>query len=436
MFGHRGIESTSRRPGVDGVNSGEWPDIRRRLDERPTWGQAVRLAAIVAALSVLSLPVAAQETGTVSGRVVDAETGRGISGVLVVVGDAAPIATDPEGFFSVTNVPAGPRTLALSHLGYGDHADDVVVEAAAELSLTIHLSIEAIELEPFLVETFADIEEQRRRTSGHSINEIGREEIQAAARAGLALTDLLQTSMPGAMASVSGTARTCVMYRAIRSGGQTGCREVSVYVDGIQVTNPSYIYQTMPLSDIERLEMLSPGQAGMRYGTASGQAVLLIETQSGERVQRADASSFVTGFQWLEEEAPYGWGKVLGTTFVVNAAAVGASLLLADRCLWSPHVGSLGLRTRCNGLNTASIGLLSVAVPAIAGGLIAQWSGTTSRTRGRLAPTALAAGMTLTGGYLLMIQGGDHAQAAGYVVLSAGVPLTLTLADRIFRALR
>jgi hypothetical protein len=44
--------------------------------------------------------------------------------------------------------------------------------------------------------------------------------------------------------------------------------------------------------------------------------------------------------------------------------------------------------------------------------------------------------MTLTGGYLLMIQGGDHAQAAGYVVLSAGVPLTLTLADRIFRALR
>ena len=401
-----------------------------------TGALALRLGTIVAlALSFPADNAGAQETGVVSGQVVDAESGRGVTGVLVVVGDAPATITNQGGYFAVANIPVGRQIVQLTHLGYGEHAEDVLVEPDLELSLTIRLSVEAIELEPFVVVADSELE-QRRRTSGHVMNEIQRDEIEAAARAGLGLTDLLQTSMPGTLASVSGTARTCVMYRSIRSVGQRGCQEVSVFIDGIQISNPSYIYQTMPLHDIERMEMLSPGQAGLRYGTASGQAVLLIETRQGEAVRRVDASRFVTGFQWQGEQTPYDWARVLASTFVVNAVVVASSLVLADRCLWSPEIGSLGLRTRCNGFNTASIGLLSIAVPAVAGGVVAGWGGSTDRTRGRLAPTALAGAMALTAGYLLVIQGGDSATTAGYVVLGAGVPLTLALADRIFRVLR
>lgn len=397
---------------------------------------ALTLGTTVAlALGLPADDAAAQETGVVSGQVVDAESGRGVTGVLVVVGDAPATITNQGGYFAVIDVPVGRQNVQLTHLGYGEHAQAVIVEPDVELSLTIRLSVEAIELAPFVVETDSELE-QRRRTSGHSMNEIHREEIEAAARAGLGLTELLQTSMPGTLANASGTARTCVMYRAIRGIGQRGCQEVSVFIDGVQIADPSYIYQTMPLQDIERMEMLSPGQAGLRYGTASGQAVLLIETRQGEASRRADASRFVTGFQWQGEEAPYDWAKVLASTVVVNAVAVASSLALAERCLWSPEIGSLGLRTRCNGFSTASIGLLSIAVPAVAGGMIAGWGGATDRTRGRLAPAALAGAMALTGGYLLVIQGGDTATNVGYVVLGAGVPLTLALADRIFRVLR
>jgi hypothetical protein len=406
------------------------------LETGQTRALTLRLGTIVAlALSSAVDTAAAQETGVVSGQVVDAESGRAVTGVLIVIGDAPATITNQGGYFAVADVPVGRQFVQLTHLGYGEHAQDVLVEPDVELSLTIRLSVQAIELEPLLVETGTELE-QRRRTSGYGMNEIQREEIEAAASAGLGLTELLQTSMPGTLASVSGTARTCVMYRSIRRIGERGCQEVSVFIDGVLIANPSYIYQTMPLQDIERMEMLSPGQAGLRYGTASGQAVLLIETRQGEATRRVDASRFVTGFQWRGEEAPYDWAKVLASTFVVNAVVVASSLALAERCLWSPEIGSLGLRTRCNGFNTASIGLLSIAVPAVTGGMVARWGGRTDRTTGRLAPMALAGAMALTGGYLLVIQGGDSATKVGYGVLAAGVPLTLALADRIFRVLR
>lgn len=394
-------------------------------------------ACVIPTLALLAAanPAAAQDRSIVSGQVVDAANGRPISGVLVQVAEVRPSATNATGFFVLVDVPPGEHLLQFSHLGYGDHQEGIAVEAGDELSLTVRMSVEAIALEPFVVEAWTELDE-RRRTSGHSMNEIGREQIEAAARSGMGLTELLQTSMPGTMATQSTSNRTCVMYRAIRSGGTTACREVTVILDGVQVAAPSYLYQTMPLDDIERIEMLSPGQAGMRYGTASGQAVLLIETQRGFAQRRADVSRFVTGFTWTGESEPYGWFEVLGKTFVANALLVAGSLALADNCLSSRNPGSLDLRTRCNGFNTASVGVLSVAMPSIAGGLIARSGGQTTRTRGRLAPTALAAGMTLTGGYLLVIQGGDKSSLGGYILLAAGVPVTLAVADRIFRVLR
>lgn len=376
-----------------------------------------------------------ENVGTVSGQVIDAGRGTPIAGVLVQIEGSDRSETNAAGFFVLRNVPSGPQRLEFSHLGYGEHSENLGVIAGEELSLTIRMSVEAIELEPFVVQARSEVDE-RRRSSGHGMNEINRAEIEAAQSAGLGLTELLQTSMPGTMASATSRSTTCVQYRAIRSGGRTACREVSVVLDGVMVASPSYLYSTMSLSDIERIEMLSPGQAGLRYGSGSGQAVLLIETRTGQRAQRSDASRFVTGLQWQGEEQGYRWFRVLGSSFLVNALTVGASLALADECLWSPAVGSLGLRTRCNGFNTAAIGLLSVAVPAVAGSLVAQWGGETSRTKGRLAPTALLGAMTLTGGYLLVIQGSDAAQVAGTVVLSAGVPLALALGDRIFRVLR
>lgn len=400
----------------------------------PRRGRAQLLIAVMLGMLAGVHEVAGQETGIVSGRVVDAADGRPIPGVLVEIAGAVPFVSDAQGYFALRNVSAGAHALTVSHIGYGDHAEFIAVEAGREISLTVRISVQAIELERFVVEVSSELEE-RRRSSGNSVNEIQREEIEAAARTGMGLTELLQTSMPGTMASQTGRATSCVQYRAIRTGGGSGCREVSVVLDGVQVASPAYIYQTLPLNDIQRIEMMSPGQAGLRYGMAAGQGVLVIETKRGEARRNSDASRFVTGFNWIDEGTPYRWYDVLGTSALTNALLVAAALTLADDCLSSPEVGSLGLRTRCNGLHTAALGVLSVGLPAIAGGYVANRYGRSPTTRGRIAPTALAAGMVLTGGYLLVIQGGDVSRTAGYAVLAGGVPVTLALADRIFRVL-
>lgn len=424
------------RAGPKGSKAHRDPDApcRRvqRLAARP--GAAVLgLAALVLMQFGLPGTAASQTSGTVSGVVSSASDGEPLDGVTVSTSGLAVI-TNRDGRFTLEGLPDGPVMLQFSHIGFGDYLEAVILTSDRTLFLDVRMSTEAIELAPLVVQGRSQLDE-RRRSSGNSVNEVDEVEIDMAARAGLTLRELLQTTMPGTLATPAGLSETCVQYRAIRSGGDTGCMEVTVILDGVQVANPGYIYETMPLSSISRVEMMSPGQAGVRYGTAAGQAVLLIETKRGPQMRRAMDVRFVTGMAW-DEPTPYEWKTVIGSTLAVNAIGVGSALVLADRCLRSPGQGSLGLRTRCNGFNTAALGLLSVGVPALTGALVARWTGGTEQTRGRVGPSAFAGGIVLSGGYLLMIHGGSGARAAGFVLLSAGVPVAIALADRVFRTIR
>ena len=418
------------------ARGGDWASSGPTSRSRPTLRLGLQwifaLAVSVTAGTTTSIEAQEEASASVRGIVVG-EDATPLEGVEVSALELSVITTR-EGRFELTKLPTGPVVLHFSHLGLGDHLEAVVLSPGQQMSLEVRMTAEAIELTPFVVEARSDLEE-RRRFSGHGINEVQEWEIDRAARAGLTLRGLLQTTMPGTLAEQSGLSRTCVQYRAIRSGGDTGCMEVTVILDGVQVASPGYIYETMPLNTISRLEMLSPGQAGVRYGTAAGQAVLVIETRRGPQLRRAADDRLVTGLAW-DEDQPYNWTRVLGSIVVVNSATVGSALLLADQCLRSPAAGSLGLRTRCNGFNTAAIGLLSVGVPAVAGALAARWSGGTDRSRGRMGPSAFAGGVVLSSGYLLLVHGGGGARAAGYALLSAGVPFAIALADRVFRTLR
>lgn len=391
---------------------------------------------LVVALGVTAPPALAQQTGTVGGRVLDRDSGEPVPGVLVEIVGATSTLTDARGVFILEGVPLGPLELRLQHLAYGTHTRDVTVEAGGELALDVSISTQAIELAPLVVETLDELA-LRRRTSGHSINEITVQDIDEASRAGLNLGQLLQTSMPGVMVRPGFGAQMCVTYRAIRTGNDRGdCDGVSVVLDGVPVADPSYIYSSIPLRDIERLEMLSPGQGGVRYGMRSGQSVLLIETKRGHATRRSDLSRLLTGLDWTGETEPYPWLSVFGRAFVANAIGVGIGLAMAERCFWTPDTSAFALRTRCAGVATAGASILSVALPAVGGSAAARWGGGTDRSHGRIVPSMVTAGMFLTGGYLLLIGGDGGTERAGIVVLGVGVPAAMTLSDRIFRILR
>lgn len=375
----------------------------------------------------------AQEPGSIVGRVLDAETGEPVAGVEITLASRT-LGTNATGGFLVPSVRAGTVTLTFRHVAYGEHTTRVEVAAGQERAIQILLSPQAIELEAFEVSVESTLQ-TRRTSSGHGLNEIGRAEILTAARSGMTLTDLLQTSMPGAIASRTSGSRTCVVYRPTGLGGDSNCRAVGVVLDGVLLADPGTVYDMIPLDDIERIEMMSPGQAGLRYSTSSGQAVLIIETRTGTRAPSADTRRFVTGLH-ASEAGTHRTRTVFLSTLLTNTLLVGASLMAGDACFSTPGAAAYDLRTRCGGATTAAVGVLSIAAPALVGSRVGRRVGETRRTRGRSTPAAVAAAMILTSGYALVIGGGDTSQALGLALLGAGVPLTLTLSDRIFRELR
>ncbi len=396
---------------------------------------------LIHALLVLTTAAAAQQTGTISGRVVDRESLKPISQVAVSIrGTERRTLTDAEGAFRLTAVPLGERFLVVTHIAYGEYAESVVVPGDRVLQLQVLLSRQAIQLTPLVLEAPTELE-RRRRTSGNAFNEILRVEVEDAARRGLDLGRLLRDGMPGIRVNAVGRQGTsyCVEYRLSGAPRET-CRAVSVYLDGVQVSAPSSLYSTLPLEQIERLELLSPSEAGARYGSAGGFGVLLIETRQGPRVARAGTRErLVPGFDWSLEQQPYRWTRVLGASLVGSAVGLGVGLLVADQCL-RVSAGTAMLRSRCGPLATMGSGFITVALPGVAGSVAAQWAGSTQRSQGRIVPSALLGTLAVAAGYLLLVQGegadSDAARTAGAIVLTIGAPLILTLGDRAFRALR
>jgi hypothetical protein len=402
---------------------------------------------------MLATAVSAQQTGTLSGYVADRDTGRRVSDVLVSVrGSTLQGVTDAQGLFRITAVPVGSRVLIVQHVAYGEHIDSVVVVQGAETRVQIMISREAIALAPLTVEA-ATQAELSRRAAGTSINEILRPEIEEAGRRGLDLGTLLQQSMPGVRVTPIGpggaltehSGSYCVEYRSAEARrGAPGCREVAVYVDGVAVSSPSSLFSTLALQDIERLEMLAPGEAGTRYGVAS-RGVLLIETRQGTRSNRertretAPARQRISGFDWTGETRPYPWARVLGSAFVGNAVGVAAGLLVASRCFTVSETSS-PLRSRCDPFSTIGSTFVVVALPTVAGTLGTRWTGTTERSEGRFDISLVLGTLTVTSGYLMLFKaesgGSSASRVAGIAVLSVVAPAVTALSNRVFRVLR
>jgi hypothetical protein len=196
----------------------------------------------------------------------------------------------------------------------------------------------------------------------------------------------------------------------------------------------------MPIHDIERMELLSPGEAGTLYGGASW-GVLLIETRTGPR-RRGPAADprIVSGFDWSAEQQPYRWKAVLGSSLVGNALGLGIALMVANKCLKPNTNGLLGVRSDCGPLITMGAGFVTLGLPSVAGSAAARWAGATVRSRGRLLPSAVLGSLAGASGYLFLVRGetGESAAAGkvGAVILTIGTPLLMTLSDRVFRALR
>jgi TonB-linked SusC/RagA family outer membrane protein len=247
--------------------------------------------AIVILTLVLALPAQAQNTGSVTGRVLDAQTNQPVSAVQVYIeGLDLGVLSQQNGGFLLLGVPAGTHTVTVERIGYRSATAQVTVSAGQTVEQSFRLAEQALQLDEVIVTGTAG--GTQRRAIGNAVGTVDAAAITETAPI-RTVQDLLTGREPGvtfsrAAGSVGGGAM--VRVRGVASVSQ-GASPL-IYVDGIRVSNeqsgPGLADGRQAVSlddfnpnDIESIEIIKGPAAATLYGTEASAGVIQIITKRG-----------------------------------------------------------------------------------------------------------------------------------------------------------
>jgi TonB-linked SusC/RagA family outer membrane protein len=272
---------------------------------------------------------AALQGGTVTGRVTDARTQQGVSGVRVFLERTRwGTTTDNAGGYRLAEVAPGAYTLVARRIGYRPFTQPVTVEAERETTVDVALQPAPSDLEAVVVTATG---EQRRLELGHVVGTIKADSLVREAPI-TTLSELLTARVPGLQVfQTQGTVggRVNLLMRGPNSFNVIN--EPIFIVDGIRYTTadrtPFPFSQaggtepTSPLNDInpndiESIDVVKGPSAATLYGTDAVNGVILITTKRG-RPGPARWSAYATA---TTSDIPtgrmpdiwWGWGTVNG----------------------------------------------------------------------------------------------------------------------------
>ena len=239
----------------------------------------------VAAFAATATGVASQQTGTVTGRIIDAATQQPLPGAqIVVVGTTLGTLTNQEGRFLIPNVPSGARQIRAVLLGYGQEVQDVNVPAGGTAVVDFELATSAIELEGLVVSTITG-EAQRARELGTNVGKIDvASDVEATAVQ--TVSNVLGGRTEGVIVGNTGGAAGSGTRIRIRGANSINLsNEPLVFVDGVQIStstraigvggeNPSRLNDINP-GDIESIDVIKGPAATGIYGTQAANGVII-----------------------------------------------------------------------------------------------------------------------------------------------------------------
>ena len=253
------------------------------------------LATLAAAALASPTPGAAQETGTVQGKVIDAGTRRPLQHAQVSVagtGSTVGAVTNALGEYRILNVTAGRRVVRIRLIGYTPQERPVEVTSGQTATLDVQLMQSAIELSAVVTTGTGGSQVQARKLG----NTVASVEMPANAPI-QSFSDVLQGREPGVMAlPSSGLTGEGTRIRIRGNASLSQSNEPIVYIDGVRIDNgggfgrgfvgtggggrPSRLDDIDP-SSIEKVEILKGAAAATLYGTEASNGVLLITTKKG-----------------------------------------------------------------------------------------------------------------------------------------------------------
>ncbi|MFB6247247.1 MAG: SusC/RagA family TonB-linked outer membrane protein [Salinibacter sp.] len=239
------------------------------------------------ALVVFAVPATfAQGTGTVTGKVTDAQTGETLPGVNVqLVELQRGAATNTKGVYRLGGIEPGDYTLRASFVGYQAFETQVTVRAGETTTVNVQLESGAVGLDEVVVTGYAS---QRGTEVSGSISNVSANEIQ-----GLPSQNpqsLLQGRAAGVqLTSTSGNPGGGFNINIRGQGSISAGNDPLFIVDGVQIGNlGSEVNDRSPLnaidpSNIKSIEVLKDAAAAAIYGAQAANGVVLITTKSGRQ---------------------------------------------------------------------------------------------------------------------------------------------------------
>ena len=243
---------------------------------------------------MLLAPVAvgAQQTGTISGRVLDRASQQPVVGATVrIVGTTRAAQTGDQGTYRLAGVPTGAVSVQALRIGYASSTRPITVGAGEAVTLDFALDQAATQLD--VVQVTATGQEQSRRESG-----VSTASINVPDQVPLAAVPNLQTVLSSRAAGVvvqeaGGTTGSGARVRIRGSNSVSLSNDPLILVDGIRVNNdeaatsigvggqvPSRLNDINP-EDIENVEVIRGPAAAALYGTAAANGVIQITTKRG-----------------------------------------------------------------------------------------------------------------------------------------------------------
>ena len=225
-------------------------------------------------------------TGKITGVVTDAATGEPVVGVTVlVVGTNLGAQTDPDGRYTIINVPVGTYTLRMSSVGYSTLE---VSNVSVSVDLTTYQSHALTEQATDIGETIRVTAERKLviEDKTTSVNIVSRDELLAMPTRGYEEVVGLQNSVVRAKSNIDVRQRGFRAATATNSeinlrGGRPS--EVAYYVDGFSQQDPLTGVSTTSINNNAIKEVsVTSGAFSAEYGhVASG--IVNVTTNSGSQ---------------------------------------------------------------------------------------------------------------------------------------------------------
>ncbi len=243
----------------------------------------------MAATVVPAASIAAQSTGTIAGRILDADNGQPIVAAQVTIaGTQLGRATGDDGRFSISGVSSGSVTVTVRRIGYMQQTRTVSVTAGGTVTVDLSLAKSSVSLTGVVVTATG---EERKKEVGNAVTSVDASQF---AKGGVANTQqILQGRSTGVTVlgnSGQPGAGGSIRLRGVNSITQ-GNRPL-IYVDGVRIfngnspTGVSSRQSVSPLndiaaSDIDRIEVVKGPAATTLYGTEASGGVIQIFTKRG-----------------------------------------------------------------------------------------------------------------------------------------------------------